>query len=249
MSNSPLFSIITITFNAEETLPVTLKSIADQTFHDFEQVIVDGKSTDRTLSICNKMMVHGKATLVSEPDNGLYDAMNKGLKIARGKYLIFLNAGDTFHGTDTLQTIADAIGNDSPDIVYGQTDIVNSKRQKIANRHLSAPEDLSFDSFKNGMLVCHQAFVAKRELAEKYNLDYRYSADYDWCIRILQKAGLNRYIPCTLIDYLSEGVTTANFGKSLRERFRIMCRYYGTIPTMLRHIKFLLRHLSRKIKH
>ena len=104
----PLFSIITITFNAAGTLPATLRSVERQTFTDYEYLIVDGASTDGTVAIAQHSAAVSSVT--SEPDKGLYDAMNKGLRKARGCYLVFLNAGDAFHEPDTLQKIADTTG-------------------------------------------------------------------------------------------------------------------------------------------
>ncbi len=244
---SPLFSIITITFNAEHELPATLASVRSQKFTDFEQLIIDGASTDGTVALAEKSGIDG-LTIVSEPDKGLYDAMNKGIARARGSYLIFLNAGDALHSPDTLQEIADAIkGDDKPDIVYGQTQIVDADRKFIGMRHLTAPEHLTFDSFKHGMLVCHQAFVVRRELAEPYNLAYRFSADYEWCLRCLKKAKRCAYTGTTLIDYLADGLTDKNHKASLKERYHIMCQYYGTLPTIIRHAGFFVRNLRRKL--
>lgn len=245
----PLFSIVTITYNAESTLPPTMKSVAEQTCRDFEHIIVDGKSSDSTVDIAEKLGTEN-INIISEPDRGLYDAMNKGIARSNGKYLIFLNAGDSFHSSDTLQIISDTIAdNDSPDIVYGQTQLVDSSRIRIADRHLRAPERLTVRSFSKGMLVCHQAFVAKREIAENYDLSYRFSADYDWCIKCLKKSRKNVYIPDILIDYLNEGVTTANLKASLKERFRIMRNHYGLPLTVVRHISFVPRALWRKLKY
>ena len=98
------------------------------------------------------------------------------------------------------------------------------------------------------MLVCHQAFIARRDLAPQYDLRYRYSADFDWCIRVLQVSPVNAYVgDQPIISYLNDGLTTANHRASLRERYDIMCHYYGTLPTMLRHVGFAGRHLWRKI--
>lgn len=242
----PLFTIITVTFNAEATLPATLKSVAEQTCRLFEYVVMDGASRDRTVEIAGNSGIP-QLTVYSEPDKGIYDAMNKAMDRTEGEYLIFLNAGDTFHSPDTLQTMADAILlNDYPGIVYGQTDIVDAQRRRIAPRHLTAPEELTLASFADGMVVCHQAFCVLRRLAGRYDLNYRFSADYDWCIRCLQHSRRNCYIDRVIIDYLDEGVTTANHKASLKERFRIMARYYGFWPTLFRHIKFAFRHNRRK---
>lgn len=243
---SPLFSIITVTYNAAETLPATLASVKEQSCKLYEYIVMDGVSKDNTVELANNANIPN-ARIISSPDKGLYDAMNKAIDIATGEYLIFLNAGDAFHSPDTLQKIADVIMNhDFPGIVYGQTQLVNTKRQRIGDRHLTAPEELTLKSFAEGMLVCHQAFIALRRITGHYDLRYRFSADYEWCIRCLQHSRNNVYIPHTIIDYLSEGLTTANRKASLKERFKIMCYYYGTIPTILRHLKFIPRFLKQR---
>ena len=242
-----LFSIITITFNAEKELPATLKSVKQQSFNDFEHLIIDGKSQDYTVEIAKRSQIPNMR-IWSEPDKGLYDAMNKGIKYATGKYLIFLNAGDSFHSSDTLSEIASTIeSHNFPDIVYGQTQLVDLGRNYIGMRHLSAPEHLTFDCFKHGMLVCHQAFIVRREIAEPYDTRYRFSADYEWCLRCLKKMRSSAYTGTTIIDYLTEGLTDKNHSASLKERYHIMCEYYGTIPTIFRHIGFFFRNMRRKI--
>lgn len=242
----PLFSIITVTYNAASTLPPTIASVMEQTCDLYEMIVVDGASTDGTLDLLREY-TNANLRWISEPDKGIYDAMNKSIAMAEGEYLIFLNAGDRFASSETLQLLADAaMDDDFPGIIYGQTDIVDSDGRVLGPRHLRAPEVLTLDSFKDGMTVCHQAFVALRKITGFYNLDYRFSADYDWCIRCLQHSRRNHYVDETIIHYLSEGMTTANMKASLRERFNIMCRYFGTMPTMWRHLKFLKRYINRR---
>lgn len=243
-----LFSIITVSFNAESTIERTIESVDSQTFGDYEHLIVDGASKDNTLKILARH-ASTKRSIISEPDKGIYDAMNKGICHTSGKYLIFLNSGDKFHTVDTLAIIAKTIeDHDFPGIVYGQTDIVDNEGCRIGPRHLSAPEELSLKSFAKGMLVCHQAFVALRRITGGYDLKFKFSADYDWCIRCLQHSHRNIGLTDTvLIDYLNEGVTTRNRFKSLLERFRIMSFYYGLIPTLARHVSFIFRALKRKL--
>lgn len=235
----PLISVITITYNAASTLPATIASVEAQTFRDFEYIIVDGASTDNTIAIAS---AYPPARIKSEPDRGLYDAMNKGLHRACGRYVIFLNAGDAFHAPDTLQRYADAIAQapTAPGMVYGQTRIVDSRRRYVGERHLLAPERLTARSFLNGMEVCHQAMCVRRDLAPDYDLRYRYSADYDWAIKVLKRSPLNVYIPGYVADYLSEGLTTANRRASLLERFRSMRTHYGLLPALLSHLRILL---------
>lgn len=239
----PKFTIITVTYNAAKVLEETIQSILSQSYKNVEYIIVDGQSKDGTLQIIDKYRrwIH---CLISEPDKGLYDAMNKGIQLATGDYLCFLNAGDKFHETNTLQHIVHSLKkNELPDVIYGETAIVDHNGEFLHMRRLSAPEKLNWKSFKKGMLVCHQAFFAKRELAvqEPYSLRYRFSADFDWCIRIMKKAKQLHNTHLTLIDYLNEGMTTQNHKASLKERFRIMVKHYGWISTILHHAWFVIR--------
>ena len=98
------------------------------------------------------------------------------------------------------------------------------------------------------MVVCHQAFIVLKRIAGEYDLKYRFSADYEWCIRCLQHSRNNIYIDDTIIDYLSEGLTTANRKASLKERFHIMCYYYGTFPTIMKHVRFIPRFIKQRLK-
>lgn len=268
----PLISIITITYNAEKEVVPTMQSIAEQSFRDFEHILIDGASSDHTLEAVRN--ISRDTIILSQRDNGLYDAMNKGLHMAKGRYLLFLNAGDTFHDADTLKAYSDAIRdfhiralgkNKSeifkshnsdhidntpslwPDIIYGDTVIVDKDRKLIGPRHLSVPEELTFESFAQGMLVCHQAFMCRRAIAPDYNLNYRYSADYEWTLRCLQnsKPYKNINLKRVTIDYLTDGMTDMHHRASLKERFHIMSEYYGRIPTIFRHIGFLWRSLHR----
>ena len=240
-----LFSIITVTYNAAKVLGPTLESVKEQSFRDFEYLVIDGASTDDTLQLVEQAGI-SVATVWSEPDQGLYDAMNKALDKAKGEYVIFLNAGDAFATPETLARIALKAQN-HPNVIYGQTQLVDSSGIIVGMRHLTAPAVLDWKSFKDGMLVCHQAFIAKRELCPYYDLKYRFSADYDWCIKVLKRSTTSAYVGDEpIISYLSEGLTTENHKKSLRERYHIMCHYYGTVSTILRHVKFAIRHLMRK---
>lgn len=247
-----LFSIVTITFNARQTLPATLRSVASQSWPDYEHIIVDGASTDGTQQLTAEAQAADSLHIrsISEPDRGLYDAMNKGLKMARGEYVLFLNAGDIFATRHTLYHFAKAAMNFSPDIVYCDTMLINAAGEIVGPRHLSAPERLDFRSFAQGMLVCHQAFCVKHSLAPLYDLSYRFSADYDWCVRILARTSAERCINLHEkgIHYLTDGLTDKNHKASLKERYRIMCRHYGTLPTLLRHIAFLWRATARRIR-
>jgi len=244
---TPKFSIITVTYNASTTLERTILSVISQTYHNREYILIDGSSNDGTMDIANKYR-HHFSTMVSEPDKGLYDAMNKGLSVATGDYVCFLNAGDELHEDDTLQRMVHSIREleEIPDVLYGETDIVDNNGHFVRKRRLSAPEKLNWRSFKHGMLVCHQAFFAKLSLTEPYDLKYRYSSDFDWCIRVMKKSKDLFNTHLVLIDYLDEGLTTRNHKASLKERFHIMANHYGWISTCLMHAWFVLRAVIKK---
>lgn len=242
-----ILSIITVTYNAEKELSFTLKSVAEQTYPHIQYVLIDGKSTDKTLSVIEESDVSIDA-LVSEPDKGLYDAMNKGVALATGNYLCFLNAGDAFFAKDTVERMMKSIpAGDLPGVMYGETALVNEWRQFIGMRKHRAPEILTWKSFSEGMLVCHQAFILRRDLFEPYNLSYRFSSDIDWCIRMLKKSKFNHNTHLTLINFLAGGMTIQNHKASLKERFWIMAKYYGTLPTLMRHVEFLLKAIWKRI--
>ena len=198
------------------------------------------------MDIVNRYREH-IAIVVSERDKGLYDAMNKGIGLATGDYLCFLNAGDSFHEDDTLQQMVHSIHTPQlPDVLYGETELVDHEGHFLRMRRLSAPEVLTWKSFRQGMLVCHQAFFPRRDLVMPYDLRYRFSADFDWCIKIMKKSKVLHNAHLTLIDYLAEGMTTRNHKASLKERFSIMTRHYGWTSTLAFHLWFVLRLLLKK---
>ncbi len=246
-------SVATVIWNPGDLLQRTLDSVAEQDYDNVEHVIVDGRSKDNTLVRLHQYQEQNslrakrrEINMLSEPDNGLYDAMNKAINMATGDYLVFLNAGDKFHSVHTLSDVA-ACAAEHPAVIYGNTDIVDGEGTFLCKRHLQPPAELNWKSFRHGMLVCHQAFFARTDIAKKtpYNLKYRFSADFDWCIRIM-KEGERLGLPMAdagivVADYLNEGMTTKNHRKSLMERFRIMAHHYGLLSTAGRHLYFLWR--------
>lgn len=244
-------SVITITFNASRVLPSTMRSLAEQTFRDFEHIIIDGSSNDNTITIARSMATPN-LRILSEKDKGIYDAMNKGLKMAKGDYLIFLNAGDIFAKPTSLMDYAKAITSRqmAPDIVYADTLIMDSEGKILHPRHLAAPARLTFDSFSNGMLICHQAFMIRRSIAPLYDLQYTFSSDYDWTIRCIKASDPENCINLNKVEilYLDNGTTEKNKFASLKERFLIMSCHYGLRKAIMRHLSFIPRAIKRNIK-
>ena len=244
LKNNPLISIITIVYNDEVHIEKTLISVLNQTYTPIEYIIIDGNSKDNTLNII-KTYSDRISKIISEPDKGLYDAMNKGLKNATGDYVLFMNSGDTFYTNTTVNNVFKNFEN--ADIYYGDTQIVNSKGIDLGHRRLRPPKALNWKSFKQGMLVCHQSIFIKRKLADLYNLKYKFSSDFDWVIKALKKSKKIKNTELIISKYLSEGITTNNRKKSLIERFKIMRLHYGFLSTILYHIYFIFRIIKNKI--
>lgn len=254
-------TVATVSYNAGKLIARTIRSVEQQTYPYVEHLIVDGNSQDDTLEHIHHYQernsiaaVRHEIACISEPDHGLYDAMNKAIDMATGKYILFLNAGDTLHSPDTLKHIAAVVAQTKPlpAVIYGDTHLVDAEGRFMRRRRLTPPEQLTWRSFRSGMLVCHQAFFARTDLARRMHYDekYRYSADFDWCIRIMREAS-RQQIPLAnsrlvVADYLNEGLTTKHHKASLRERFDIMAHHYGLIPTVLRHIWFVVRSFTMK---
>ncbi|MBN2663246.1 MAG: glycosyltransferase [Bacteroidales bacterium] len=229
-------SVVTIVFNDVLHIEKTMNSVFSQTYKNIEYIIIDGNSTDGTKELINKY--EDKLNFwISKPDNGLYDAMNKGLKKVTGDYVCFLNSGDLFYDEKTVEQIFYGSINTDVDVFYGDTLIVDDAGNIKGKRRHRPPKELSWKSFKNGMLVSHQAFIPSLKITPLYDLNYKYSADFDWCIKILKKAKNIKNTNANIIRYLDGGLTKKRFKASLKERFKIMVNYYGFITTLWVHIR------------
>ena len=186
---SPKISIITVVFNGVETLETTIKSVINQSYKNIEYIIIDGNSKDGTIDIVKKYN-HSITQWISEPDNGIYDAMNKGLNISNGDYIWFMNSGDEIANNNTIQDIISS--NPISDIYYGDTIMIDSDGNEIGNRRLTPPKKLTWKSFKKGMLVSHQSFIVKKQITQPYNLKYKFSADFG-VVFISIEEGKNNY--------------------------------------------------------
>jgi glycosyltransferase involved in cell wall biosynthesis len=228
----PRLSVITIVYNNVRDIERTIRSVVNQTYANIEYVIVDGLSNDGTLQVIEKYKDR-VAKFVSEKDEGIYDAMNKGLALATGDYVIFMNSGDEFYDNETVAAVF-ASGDDA-DIYYGETEMIADDGTSLGQRRHKAPAKFTWRSFKYGMSISHQAIYIRRSLAEPYDRRYQLSSDIDWIIRAAKKAkkivNVNRYVA----KYLVGGMSKKKHRQSLLERFDIMKRNYGLIPTVFNH--------------
>lgn len=229
----PLISIITVVRNGEKTLERTIRSVTQQTFKNFEYIIIDGDSSDGTLDII-ELYGNDISFWVTEPDSGIYNAMNKGISLSSGNYLWFINSGDELYSEDTIEKIVPAILED-PDIIYG--DVVLFSEETNTGRKLKA-KVLSRENLSNGMIVCHQSVLCSRKIIVKYNENYDIVADHDWLIHIASKARRVFYQPFPLSIYLAGGVSDKRFFRAWRQRFSIINHHYSKFHMVKNIIHF-----------
>jgi len=229
----PKLSVITIVYNNARDIERTMLSVLNQTYANIEYIIIDGLSTDGTLDIIHKYD-DKISKLISERDKGIYDAMNKGLSVATGDYVLFMNSGDELFADDTVAKIFATAEN--ADIYYGETEMIDDAGNSLGQRRHKAPQQFNWRGFKFGMSISHQAIYIKRSIIEPYNLQYQLSSDIDWIIRAAKKAekivNVNQYVA----KYLVGGMSKKRHRQSLKERFDIMKQHYGLVLTVFNHV-------------
>lgn len=215
-----MISIITSTYNSAETINDTIKSVLCQTNKDFEYIIVDGGSTDETIDIVKsyESEFSGRLKWVSEKDKGIYDAMNKGIKMASGDIIGILNSDDYYTSDDILQTIADAFKCQNVDAIYGDIhfikDGVPDKCVRYYSSRLFSPFWLRF-----GFMPAHPSFYCKRDVFDKsglYRLDYKIGSDYEMMVRLFRKHKISsRYVPKDFVTMRTGGASNSNLQSRL----------------------------------
>lgn len=244
---STLLSVITVVFNNAEDIERTILSIIRQSFYrNIEYIVVDGASTDGTLAIIHRY-ADKIDRIISEKDSGIYDAMNKGLSLAKGEYVLFMNSGDELFANDTVEKVFGT----SPhaDIYYGETEMIDQQGRSLGQRRHHAPKSFTWKSFKYGMNISHQAIYIRKRITEPYDPAYRLSADIDWIIRSAKKAktivNTNQYVA----KYLVGGISKKRHWKSLKERYKIFNHYYGIIPNFFNHLAIAFNLCLYYVKH
>jgi glycosyltransferase involved in cell wall biosynthesis len=209
-------SLITVTYNAEEFIDQCIQSVLSQTYNDIEYIIVDGGSTDSTMTIIEKYKA-SITKIISEPDKGIYDAMNKGIALATGDIIGILNSDDFFPENNIIETVADAFGGGIAQIVYGNLwYILPTFPNKIIRKWKSQPYKKNL--FQWGWMPAHTTFFAKRDLFAKYgnyNIGFKTAADYELMLRFIHKFELEAvHINKVLVIMRTGGVSN----RSLRNR-------------------------------
>jgi len=231
-------SVITVVYNGAKYLQGTIDSIRGQDYKNVEYIVIDGGSSDGTLEI-----IEANARFISywssEPDTGIYDAMNKGIKAASGEYVLFINAGDSLYEADTLSRAM--LLAPEADIIVGKTMLVDAHGNTLGERRLKPPLKLNWRSFSKGMLVSHQAFIARKSVTALFDLSYRVSSDIDWCIRVMKASTHIENIGTFIARYLVGGLSRQQTLLAWKERFFIMVKHYGLIKALTSHVLIIFR--------
>lgn len=213
-SEKPLrISIVTVVYNSVDTIGHTLDSVQSQDYPDIEHIVIDGNSTDGTSEILVERQ-NQLTAYVKEPDQGIYDAMNKGIALATGDYVGILNADDFFSGSSTISLIAESITKNPTDCVYGDVQFVSATEPRKALRYYSS-RHFRPSRFANGLMPAHPTFYVRRELYQQlgnYKTDFEIAADYELLVRFLLVNSISsQYLSQSLVQMRSGGVSTANW--------------------------------------
>lgn len=242
-----LLSIISISYNNAAGLKATCLSLSElKALPQVEWLVIDGGSADNTdeiIKICKP------DNYISEKDNGIYDAMNKGLNMATGKYVWFLNAGDTMNNQLGAHKLLNYLSEDK-DLLYSETLLtLNGKilgtRSSLTTRKL--PESINRNIWLKGMVIGHQAMIVKKKLAPEYNLKLRHVADYDWAISVTTNTITYIKSEIALACFDSSGHSDLYRRQSNLQRFKVMQMHYGLAKTILAHLRILFVALTHKI--
>jgi glycosyltransferase involved in cell wall biosynthesis len=244
-------SIITGTFNSAVHIADCLKSVNNQTYNDIEHIIIDGASKDNTIYII-KNIPNRVVKIVSEPDKGIYDAMNKGIQAATGDVIGILNSDDFFTSNDVIQTIVDSFKHNDIDALYGDVHFVSPDNLSKSVRYYSSSV-FKPSLFRFGFMPAHPSFYMKKECYGKYGLyalDYKIASDYDLLIRYLYKEKIKyKYLKKDFVTMRTGGVSTENFNSrvTLNKEIVRACRKYGIYTNMLMlSLKYLYKIFELK---
>ncbi|MBQ4278987.1 MAG: glycosyltransferase [Rikenellaceae bacterium] len=242
----PLFSIVTVVYNSADSIATTLRSVTGQrhTGFDIEYIVIDGGSTDGTLAAVGRHRDR-IALVVSEPDRGIYDAMNKGIAAARGRWINFMNSGDSFAGDDVLEQVAAVVRDTDADIVYGDiVELRNGGRDEFLKKAEAVPAS------KHRMFFCHQAAFVRTELMQALPFDARYamSADLKF-FKLCHRDGRRfRYLNFPVARFDKTGISSMQRARGLRENVRVVCEVDRGLPRIKHAVKLWFVILNLRLR-
>ncbi len=238
--NQPLLSIVTVVYNDVDGIEFTIKSVVDQSYKNIEYIIIDGGSTDGTVEVI-KQYESGITLWQSEPDAGIYDAMNKALGLITGEYVWFLNSGDEIFSKDVVENFNLGLNHDC---YYGKTALISLDRTTV--KVTTVPEKLNWKSMANGMAVSHQSIIFSTFVVAPYECEYTVVSDHDWIISALKKCKSICNTNATVSKYLLEGFSQDNFMTCWKERFSIVHKHYSGTHYLKNILSFIVA-LGKKI--
>ncbi len=219
MNYCPKISVVTVVYNDVANIEETIRSVINQTYKNIEYIIIDGGSTDGTVDLIRKY-AENLDYWVSEPDNGIYHAMNKGALKATGKYINFLNSGDTFYSYNVVSKIVDSLVKLDVDLIHGKAVVIYPAYNVIVKGSLS--------SLKKDSWVCHQAIFVKTEIQKRNLFDTKYKslADVDFCCKIIAQKIKTYQLDEFIVNYKAGGFSSDK-SISYSEKYSILNKYYG----------------------
>jgi len=230
MENRLKVSIITATMNSQETIEKSIKSLINQTYKEIELIIIDGGSDDQTLEIIKKYNKY-ITKIISESDEGIYHALNKGLSIATGDVIGFLHSDDKYHSSDVVETVVKNFNENKTDCVIGDLLIISPKDDKVVRYYRGSNNPIYY--FSMGIMPPHPTVFLKKSIYEKFgdfNTKYQIASDYELLYRLIVRSGINyHYIPQVFIDMNTGGISTKNFYNKLQLNYEIfkIHKFYG----------------------
>jgi glycosyltransferase involved in cell wall biosynthesis len=224
-------SVITVCFNNQSTIQDTIQSVLDQSYKNIEYIIIDGQSNDGTVEII-KSFGSRISKFVSEPDVGMYDAINKGIKLASGEIVGILNSDDFFYNNTVLEKVADTLNNNNTDAVYGDALFVDRLNTDKIKRYYSS-KHFNPEKFKSGFMPAHPSFYVKRDLFEKlgyYKTDYKIASDYELLVRFMYVNHIRcKYIEMPFVSMRTGGLSNKSIlsNITLNKEIARACRENG----------------------
>lgn len=218
-TSSPLVTVVTVVFNGESFVAETIQSVIEQTYPSIQYILIDGGSTDNTLAIVN--CYKDKIDIISSgPDKGIYDAMNKGLALAKGTWINFMNVGDRFYNSETLESVFSGLSLDEYCIIYGNHEVLYEKRKLMK---YPAPLSLLW----KGMTIQHQSIFVKTALLKEkpFDLFYKYAADFDLVYGCFKKGDKILHIDQCISSVSAQGISETNSVKTYREFGNVVLKY------------------------
>ncbi len=244
-------SIITVAYNSDQTIEDTIKSVLSQDFSEIEYIIIDGGSTDRTIDIINRYK-DKIATIVSEPDQGIYDGMNKGVALATGDIVGILNSDDFYSNNGVISSVVSQF-KDGVDAVYADLVYVDQlQTEKIIRKWISG--EYVHGAFKKGWMPPHPTLFVKNEIYKNYgsySLELKSAADYEFILRVIHKHKINlNYLPEIIVKMRAGGVSNASFKNRINanKEDRLAWKMNGLKPGKLTFIRKPLSKIKQFIK-